>query len=463
MKKHSSDIDLAVKNGACCILFLEDLFIGEYWSGQKGWGRSDAKYKSISNLEILGHKCINSLNATAEQGSQITSTDISAWKPLTNHLKKSTYYATFSRKFGSQLPDNFKAIALNKFEKIVGFQFESGKGLYIVLPPPVDIENYFKILLRDILPVVCPTCCPEESELWSLQKEYSTSQVLNLQNEYESAVKTHHKRLVELNTKIQEARDAAIHETRILTEQGEYLVDSCVEVLQKIGLTHIKSVDEGRSDSNLALAEDMVDDSEDPILLFEVKGLTANPTEKDLMQLVKHMLRKSRENKASEINGVMLVNHQFGMPPLKRTNGVPYTDEQIQDALTNNICLATTWDLWKIALAVDHYGWTGKDVKSILLRPGRCLPIPNNPVVAGTITKYYPEPNVISFVCEQAVSTGDHFAMILPEQIVVFAAKSLQVEKTPVEVATKGQQVGINVSPELSRKIEGSVIYKLCN
>ena len=345
-------------------------------------------------------------------------------------------------------------IATNKYGKPVAGVIEYGEknkrtGWVFLAPQLKDKSGFIQDFLFNFLPGFVPHLFPgHEGENWIHRPEYELPKVLAVQNEISQLRATTERKIIELDSKIDELRKADRWMHDIITSQGSTLRLAVLQALNCVGFKNIVDVDqelELRGSSGVKMEDLQIRDGK-PVLLVETKGIGGMPADSDVTQVAKNVLIRAREWKvpANEVSGLTIINHQMHLPPDERKN-----DEIIRAAILKNLRqqylgLMTTWDLYRLIRSARELGWTHDQVRGVFYRSGRIEPIPVHYKYMGTIEHCYEKAGAIRISIEEStVSVGDLIAFELPVEFIEEQVTSIRLDDVQVEKATAGSTVGI--------------------
>ncbi len=199
-----------------------------------------------------------------------------------------------------------------------------------------------------------------------------------------------------------------------------------------------------------------------PILLVEVKGLGRQPCEADTHQVTKYLNRRMKEWNRLDVPGV-LVNHQLGIQPLKRTNESVFTLNQISDARSDTVGLMTTWELFRLVRGMEQWNWPHATVQDVLYQDGRIGLVPSHWRPVGRVVHYYDNLSVaiVEISGSEPLKRGDVVGYVLPDRFEQETVESIQVDHEPVESVDPGQRAGYKTS--LPRRLlpNKTIVYKV--
>ena len=236
---------------------------------------------------------------------------------------------------------------------------------------------------------------------------------------------------------------------------------SCLEF---IGFKEVVDVDEQiqMDDAKEPKQEDLQVRDRSPVLLFEIKGISGLPRERDMIQVNKYVLRRIKEWKRLDVHGISIINHQRNLSALERDNQNVFTQPQIEDAENNETTILTTWDLFLLIRGMTKWGWNAKTIQELFFTKGRMPRIPTSYKPLGEIFNYWEKKDVVGVgITNNKLQKGDRIGYVLPDRYLEEEVLSLQVDNQDVEEAVSGKLAGIKTkyTKELLRK--GFAVYSV--
>lgn len=386
------------------------------------------------------------------------------------HAEQMRYYATFAPKY--RLTSDYEGFTFyplikTKFGASAGGVIADPKrqGMVLVLPQcSVHQKEYVIVdLLQNVLTEVARHLFPHfEGGRWVQERAYEHASVLHLKAEQNRIQVEAEAAVRELEEKISQERNALGYLHGLLTKKSTALVRDVKTTLEELGFSQVIDVDE-QQDESAAKQEDLQILDESPTLLIEVKGLSGFPREGDTLQIVKYIPRRMKEWGRTDVSGVVIVNHQCNLPALKRDHDRVFTEQQIQDAIHQDVTLVTTWELFKLLRGLQKWGWPHEAVTPLLYGRGRMNVVPRNYRRIGVVAHFYDKIGVVSIELDtsEAMNVGDTLGFILSDQYHQETVASIQVDKEAVEEAKGGQRAGHKTV--LSRTVlpDGLVVYRV--
>jgi hypothetical protein len=349
------------------------------------------------------------------------------------------------------------ALLKNKINETVAFirlvEVDGKKGYCIILPQFKDVYKPISNLFKEVLPVLKPKMFPQfVKNNWLDNEEYIFPKIRELICEKENIVKEYENKRKAADERISTVRNDYQFLTNILVSQGydEFLVDNVCEVLKFIGYKDIVNVDDILVEGNRQEDLRILDDGR--FTVVEIKGHNGNPTEDDCQALLKYMNRNMKSEGRTDVHGILIINHQKMIEPMKRDNPA-YTKEQIDDALRDEYTLVDTWQLFQASRLLQEDLITFNEIDTNLHTPGLFSAIPSTWKKLGNIDNYYDKIMVIGLVLgveelkindEIIIQDGnDYFKQVIT---------SLRIDNVEVETAKKGDAVSFKVDKSVSKQ-----------
>ena len=386
------------------------------------------------------------------------------------HAKQMRYCATFAPQY--RLTSNcdgftFYPLITTKFGAAAGGVIVDPKrqGMVLVLPQCSEHQKEYVIvdLLQNVLTEIARHLFPHlEGGRWVQEPEYEHASVLHLKAEQDRIQVEAEAAVKELDERIAKERDTLGYLHGLLTKKSAALVQDVRTSLVTLGFSQVIDVDES-GDDNSAKQEDIQILDESPVLLVEVKGLSGFPREDDTLQIVKYIPRRMKEWGRTDVSGVVIVNHQCNLPALKRDHDKVFTEQQIQDAIHQDVTLVTTWEIFKLLRGMQKWGWPREAVTPLFYGKGRIGVVPLHYQRIGVVAHFYDKIGVVSIEIDSSESlrVSESLAFILKDQYHEEAVGAIQVERESVAEATGGQRAGHKTGLPRGVLPDGLVVYRV--
>lgn len=442
----SKDLNEIMKQGGSVIVFSDNPKDVTYYTlHYENSCKTDYNSVKLSNYDGLPLEYITA--KTIRRGNEIIIDDGST---ISNRVfKNCNNDVYFDCIFQFDEDDNTKVLARNRLGDPISFvriiENDENFGLLFVLPqfndPYVPIRN----LLFDVLPDILPSLLTDlVKNSWLFEELYELPEIKKMKEELFALKENNKENENNLEKKISTERDKYYFLNGILTSDGysEALVDRVYETLKYIGYSNIVKSDQETTGN---LQEDLKIIGEEKLTLIEVKGHNGSPTEDDVQALVKYMSRKMREKRSTDIDGILIINHNKMLPPLERSNPA-FTPEQINDASENYITLVSTWDLYKAVRLLQNNILSFSDIDKALHTYGLFAPLSAAWQHLGAIQKTYKENTVICFILEaMQITVGDELLIESGNDYYISRIGEMMINDVSVPSAKHGDRVSIKV------------------
>ena len=357
--------------------------------------------------------------------------------------------------------DAWVVTAVNKYKDPIAGVItpdENHKGWIFIFPQIADKANFLLELLRDVLPTIVPERFPySENKDWTEREEYQPLSVQELNKEIEKIKEESNRKIEALNEKIKEEKAQVEYQNKLLTDDGDSLVEAVEFAFKVLGFKNVVNVDEdykkqGKTNSN---DEDLQIRDEGIDLLVEIKGVVGYPKDDDVFQVTKHVPIRMREWKSFDVKALSIINHQKAIPALDRENTLPFRQLVLDSATEQGLSLMTTFDFYRLVRSFIKNDWKHENIKDLFVQSGRVQIIPSHYQFVGVIEHYWEKAEAVGIrVKENSISVGDTIAFELPLEFEEMRVDSLQVEKQIVQTANASELAGIktNLSKDTLKK-----------
>lgn len=273
--------------------------------------------------------------------------------------------------------DHFVPLMINSTSEIVSFIKVEESSLLFVFPQLEDKTAFLMELLQHYLPRVKPALFPFNTEFaWVNSDTYRLPNEAEFLTEKEDIQRKYQEDLTTIDQKIEQNRAEYQFLHQLITESGDTLVKAVELYLQWLGFDNVVNCDETYAGQN---EEDLQVTLESGLLVIEVKGIGGTSKDSECSQVSKIRYRRLKERQMVDVSALYIVNHQRYLPPISRANP-PFSKQQIEDALSDERGLLTTYDLFKVFFAI-HGGYITKlDARNSLLswglvefHPSKCI------------------------------------------------------------------------------------------
>lgn len=324
--------------------------------------------------------------STIQHGHQVSRADNNLAKILFNGIEDKLQYNQLfchPKKYNRdtqqyELSSNVLPLLYNRNNNLISFvQIEENEPIYIVLPQAEDdvklkiIQPLFEKFLYEKFSNYFPYI---ENTKWIHNNLYKLPRVQEIETKIEEAYKEFVDKKNIFKQEIVEIESKFNFLQKLITTTGDELVQAMIEYLKWLGF---KNVIEKDSIANGVFEEDIqVDLGEEGLLIIEVKGIYGTSKDSECSQIEKIKHRREKERKKWDVYALYVVNHQRGIEPTRRENP-PFNNRQIEDALSDERGLLTTWQLYSIFHAIELGVISKEKVRKDLLNNGNILFVPD--------------------------------------------------------------------------------------
>ncbi len=385
---------------------------------------------------------------------------------LSLHLKKGRYRCTLRWK---GIRARWVTLVTNKYGEDVGgmiLPVDDEKGCVLIFPKLANRPAFLNALLSTVLPQVFPDLFPYvEGPRWVERPEYELPPVLESKARIEIIKSEAAEQIAELERQIGRLRetDGYLHE--LIQETDRKLVVAVAKTLKLLGFNHVIDVDEKLlKESAKGKDEDLQIADHSPIILVEIKGIRGLPNDEESLQVGKHLVRRMKELKRTDIQGLTIINHQRHIAPLDRDNGSVFSKKQIDTADGQHIGLMTSWELFRIARGFVRNRWTHEQALSIISQMGRIYTVPSHYSLLGAIEDFWEKPKAVGInLASCGLHLGHRIAYMLPVEFVEQVVESIQIDGKPVDFADKGQFIGVKTILTKEQAKKGVKVFRVAS
>ena len=377
-------------------------------------------------------------------------------KLLEQHNSKVTYRITFQHpttwKDDERVKDpKFIPLIEAAPEQIVSYAKFDKKNLTLLFPEIKRKTDFITDLLEKVLPDTKPSLFPFSTQfawrkeaLYRLPNEDRLLQQKNqLRDEYDENLK-------QIDDKIEKNHLEYEFLHDLLTQTGDALVKTVEKYFNWLEFDDVVNVDETEPELK---EEDLRIETEQGLLVIEVKGIGGTSTDPECAQINKIKLRRMEERQAFNVFGLYLVNHQRYLPPEERKNP-PFDQKKINDAKLDKRGLLTTYDLFKLySNVVDGY-ISKEDARKALFGTGLVRFQPSNAIKIPQPSEIHHNGHIVILNIDDLMLKKDA-PVILCQDDKYWSAKivEIQFDGDTVGEASSGE-VGVKLSEKVSKNTE---------
>lgn len=321
----------------------------------------------------------------------------------------------------------------------------------VILPQLSNKGGFLEKMITTVMPALEEGLFPMQScRSWLNDKTYATLKQQELIDQIDRIKQSSLSEIEKLQKELEIDRENSECLQNILVEKDDRLVLSLKMVLERfVGFHSVVDIDSEivKLADNQTKQEDLrVIEPGKSLLLLEVKGRDTGSGKDDFaMQCEKWVRRaKSRESR-DDIRGVVILNHQRNLLPIKR-NENPFSRDQIEDAINLDMTLFTTWDLFILVREMHRHKWPQNAVKSLFFKAGRHDTVPNNYRMLGTVTNVWRQQE--AFACSIGIDLKVSDVIAFWDGLRFWEGSVLTIQKKGESIvcASSGEIVGIKWS-----------------
>jgi len=457
METIREDLDRIYNNGYVFIIFSAPSFSQSMFYGNGYQKISDLDLTNWCFLTVLGN-----LIKRADCGMEIAFKDreLSSVFPFLSEIANDSYFDVVFETYSPFKEKKWVPLLWNKYDECIGgLILEDGKGLILILPQFSNKEEIIVKLLKETLPALRPNLFPElVSGKWLEKDDYEFETILQLKSKRTNIEEEAAKKIAEIDEKINQERERLGFLHRILTGTGDQFVKD-IECTLKLIFDRVDNIDE-QTPEGVNAQEDLQIKDKTEKLLVEIKGLSGFPTESDIAQLNKYIIRRIKEWNSTYVRGLFIVNHQRHIPPLERENDSAFTVEQINDATISRIALFTSWELYLLVKGMQKWKWHRRMIQDLFYQDGRFSGVPPFYKPIGTIVNYFEKRSATAIqISNDKLIKGSTIGYITPKGYYEEYVTSMQIDNKDVDEAIAGQGVGILTKYPKEMIKEGLQVY----
>ncbi|MGF1567634.1 MAG: hypothetical protein ACFCVD_06135 [Nodosilinea sp.] len=278
--------------------------------------------------------------------------------------------------------EDFIPLLFNSSDEVIGFiDFSLKTSALFAFPQLQDAKKDFLLeLIDELLPGLFPKIFPYSEQFsWLKLRDYFLpnqadliAKKARLEDEYKAA-------LEEVKNEVERNQSEYQFLHDLITETGDLLVKSVEHFLVWIGFRNIVNMDEINPEIK---EEDLQISLENGLLVVEIKGIGGTSKDSECSQISKIKYRRSRERNSFDVFALYIVNHQRYLPPFERRNP-PFSEQQINDAQSDERGLLTTYELFKLYNNIEQGFITKEDARTSFLEFGLVQFKPSNSYFLG--------------------------------------------------------------------------------
>lgn len=337
----------------------------------------------------------------------------------------------------------------NRNGEVVSFaQAFEEEPIFFVLPQADDdtkleiIKRLFEGILYENFSSYFPTI---EKSKWIHKVLYAHPEVRKIDDEIISLEKDYLARKEQLEHQKEGISHSYDFLQKLITATGDDLVQAMIVYLKWLGFENVIDKD---TTAEAVLEEDIqVDLGGNRLLIIEIKGIYRTSQDSECSQIDKIRYRRLKQDRNREIYALYIVNHQRGIEPVARQNP-PFTKEQMEDAVSCDRGMMTTWQLFKIYQAVELGAISKVHVRNSLIQTGVIVFEPDLVKPINDPYHQWQEGMVLGIDVNTPIGVGDDIFVENGNGWYCAKVTSIQQEGISYECVEKGK-TGIGLSQKL--------------
>ena len=337
----------------------------------------------------------------------------------------------------------------NRNGELVSFaQAFEEEPIFFVLPQADDdtkleiIKRLFEGILYENFSSYFPTI---EKSKWIHKVLYAHPEVRKIDDEIISLEKDYLARKEQLEHQKEGISHSYDFLQKLITATGDDLVQAMIVYLKWLGFENVIDKD---TTAEAVLEEDIqVDLGGNRLLIIEVKGIYRTSQDSECSQIDKIRYRRLKQDRNREIYALYIVNHQRSIEPIARQNP-PFTKEQMEDAVSCDRGMLTTWQLFKIYQAVELGAISKVHVRNSLIQTGVIVFEPDLVKPINDPYHQWQEGMVLGIDVNTPIGVGDDIFVENGNGWYCAKVTSIQQEGISYECVEKGK-TGIGLSQKL--------------
>ena len=302
--------------------------------------------------------------------------------------------------------DDFFPFMLNASDEIVSYGQINNKSATLAFPQIKNKGNFILELLNSILPQITPKLFPYNTTFkWLEDEEYILPNERDLLIEKEKLGQEYERSVKAIDEQIDSNKKEYSFLHDLLKASGDKLVESVQKYFHWLGFENVVNCDDEKGGLK---EEDLQIENEDGLLVIEVKGIAGKSKDSECSQIDKIVHRREKERSAFDVHGLYIVNHERFLPPTSRQNP-PFTNQQVEDAITEERGLITTYQLFRIFFLIESGLVSKGDVRNSLWQKGLVAFEPSNSLFIGNPGEVFYDGRVgiFNLSAEPIIRVGD--------------------------------------------------------
>lgn len=430
------------------IIFAAEEVIKEYHTAKiTNSGQQPGKTVTYSNYFFCPIALYSSNKTGKEMIVQKVSNKLGLYDLLNRHIIGATYKVIFKNPQFDKVTETFIPLIKNSHDEIISFSAIYNNYVLFVFPQITEKSSFLDELLTNQLQTICPTIFPFSSEFkWLEEEAYMLPNEENLLEQRKSLIKRFEE---EIESKVREIESnhqkyQCLH--HLLTESGDKLVEYVKTYLEWLGFENVKVMSEKRDGK---LEEDLQVETEEGLLVIEVKGIDRTSKDEECSQIEKIKNRRIKERQSFDVFGIYIVNHQRHRPPSIRENP-PFKEQQIKDAENEERGLLTTWQLFNLYYSIKNDGISKEEAREAFFKHGLIEFLPTNCIPLDKPERILHDGEVIILNLSHKVNNDDELIIKRGERYIKTKILEIRVNDQKVESVDSGP-VGIKVQVPIKK------------
>jgi len=327
--------------------------------------------------------------AESTDPAKITVSTDTAFQPLFSSYGKDIQYAAemftdngaeaqpFDSKEGHpRLNGQFHTLAMDSSHHPVAGLVKKGKGFLALLPwfggKNLEVTEF---LLREVLPKYSPQLFDEEGYQWMESYEYYFPKLKDIFQQIEQETERYRRNIRLLKDKIEDIKKMEQEPfNRLLKSQAEELKTAVQNAFSYLEWPNVVDVDSYWKRVIRIKEEDLwlLDESQaasleinlrkNPMLLVVLKGGAGPTPDSDFDILQKYKGRRMQEFDNTKMKSILIGNYFCKEDARSRPN--PFSDKQIEEAVSDKNGLLTTYELFKVIKAEKEHKISKQEIRN---------------------------------------------------------------------------------------------------
>ncbi len=371
---------------------------------------------------------------------------------IPNSHYNQTFYHPTQWKANKQEPDPaYVPLIKNSSGDIVSICEQHENSISFFFPQFKDKYSFLSTFLKNIAPSISPELFPFSTTFsWKENREYWLPNHEKLINEKEQIISEFNLKLKTKDDQIGENKKEFSFLHDLISETGDALVYATIEFLKWLGFNNAINADDLKEEGQV-LEEDIQVEFDDGLIIIECKGIGGTSTDADCSQISKIKHRRCKERNSFNVFALYIVNHQRYLPPLQRSNP-PFNENQIQDAISDERGLLSTWQLFNLYFEIENGVITKEEARNAIIKFGLVKFKPANLQFIDEPVEIFKDGTVcIVNIKDLKLMVGDELYVEKNDQFQKCVIEGIQVDDKPVQECSNGE-LGLRINIPLKKK-----------